>query len=373
MPATETSLERVLEDYNRARDAGRRSLVDLSINQRSIKEWLEVIAREADPNERPDLYGERQVVADFEHEVATLLDKPAAVFMPSGTMAQQIALRIWADRRGIRRVAFHPTCHLELHEQKAYSALHQLDGVLIGSAQQLITLEALEAIPGPIAALLLELPQREIGGQLPSWEELQAQVAWAREHDVRLHLDGARVWEAAPAMNHSLAEIAGLFDSVYVSMYKGLGGIAGAVLAGPGDFIAEARLWQQRHGGRLVRLFPLVVAARAALRERLPRFPLYRQRALQVARALHEVPGLRIVPDPPHAHMMHIYLPGSREALLRRATMIAEREGVVLFRYLLDADVPGYSKAEIEIGEDALSVSDAEVTSLFRKLLDSRN
>lgn len=373
MQATGTNLEQVIEQYNRARDASRRSLVDLWISRRPIREWLETVARDADPNERPDFYGEREVVANFEHEVATLLDKPAAVFMPSGTMAQQIALRIWADRRGIRRVAFHPTCHLELYEQKAYAALHQLDGLLIGSAQQLITLETLQAIPGPIAALLLELPQREIGGQLPSWEELQAQVAWARERDIRLHLDGARLWEAAPAMNHSLAEIGGLFDSIYVSMYKGLGGIAGAVLAGPADFIAEARLWQQRHGGRLVRLFPLVVAARAALRERLPRFPLYRQRALQVARALREVPRLRIVPDPPHAHMMHIYLPGTRETLLRRATMIVEREGVVLFRYLQDAEVPGYSRAELEISEDALSVTDAEVTSLFRKLVDNRS
>lgn len=66
----------------------------------------------------PDRYGSGPVLEELEIEVAGLLGKPAAVFMPSGTMAQQIALRIWADRAGIRTVAFHPTCHLEVHEDR---------------------------------------------------------------------------------------------------------------------------------------------------------------------------------------------------------------------------------------------------------------
>jgi hypothetical protein len=77
---------------------------------------------------RSDEYGEGGVVAALEAEVCGLLGKPAAVFMPSGTMAQQIALRVHADRTGRRVVAFHPTCHLELHEDKAYQRLHGLVG-----------------------------------------------------------------------------------------------------------------------------------------------------------------------------------------------------------------------------------------------------
>jgi threonine aldolase len=363
-------MEDALSEFRRARDACDRSLVDLSLNRRRVRGWLEELASAADPDELPDLYGERAIVTSFEEEIATLLGKEAAAFMPSGTMAQQIALRVWADWQGSRRVAFHPRCHLETHEEKGYQALHQLDSVLVGSATELITLEALERIPGKIAALLLELPQREIGGQLPPWEDLTAQITWARARNIRLHLDGARLWEAAPALGHSLPEIAGLFDSVYVSMYKGLGGIAGAVLCGPDTFIAEARLWQQRHGGRLVRIFPLVIAARAGLHRRLERFPLYRERALRVATALNAVAGVRIVPDPPHAHMMHVYLPGSLEMLLRRAARVAEQKRVALFRNLEAAEVPGYCKAEIEVGEDALEVTDAEVTALYRRLLD---
>src|SRR6478736_4911133 len=85
---------------------------------RSPREELLALAEAAGPDERADMYGRGAIITDFEARIAELLGKEAAVFMPSGTMAQQIALRIWADRQGGRTIAFHPTCHLELHEEK---------------------------------------------------------------------------------------------------------------------------------------------------------------------------------------------------------------------------------------------------------------
>src|SRR5947209_6783234 len=90
------------------------------------------LADEAGPDEEPDRYGEGSLINDFERHIAALLGKEAAVFLPSGTMAQQIALRIWANCTRIPTVAFHPTCHLEMHEQKGYELLHGLHGRLIG-------------------------------------------------------------------------------------------------------------------------------------------------------------------------------------------------------------------------------------------------
>src|SRR5690349_8535152 len=78
--------------------------------RQALLELAEVTPAEA----MPDRYGQGELIASFEQQVADLLGKPAAVFMLSGTMCQQIALRIWTERRGIRSVAFHPTCHLEL-------------------------------------------------------------------------------------------------------------------------------------------------------------------------------------------------------------------------------------------------------------------
>src|SRR5688500_5660317 len=147
---------------------------------RTAADALAEVATLAAEDLKLDMYGAGGSVGVLEAEVRELLDKPAAVFMPSGTMAQQIALRIHADRSSRRTVGFHPTCHLELHEDKAYQRLHGLIGRPVGSARQLITLGDLEAVTEPLAAMLFELPQREIGGRLPVWDDLVAQAGRAR-------------------------------------------------------------------------------------------------------------------------------------------------------------------------------------------------
>jgi len=302
----------------------------------------------------------RKVLAELAEE---------AVFLPSGTMAQQIALRIWADRAHNPTVAFHPTCHLEIHEQKGYALLHGLQGRLVGERSRLITLDDLCATPGPLAALLLELPQREIGGQLPSWSDLQAQVAWAHERGAAVHMDGARLWEAGPFYGRPYAEVASLFDRVYVSFYKGVGAIAGAALAGPAAFVSEARLWQRRHGGNLVQLYPFVLSARANLRRRLDAFSGYYQRAQAVARVLSAVPGIVVKPDPPQTNMMHVYLRADPEALLEASAEIARTERVLLFRRLLPTGVPGVAAFELALGDAVEALTDEEIGAYFRHMM----
>ncbi len=335
----------------------------------SMRQTLVALAEEADEGEEADAYGEGELIARFEHEIAALLGKEAAVFMPSGTMAQQIALRIWSERSGRSAVAFHPTCHLELHEHKGYERLHGLHAHLVGNPHTLLTLADLQAVAEPIAALLLELPQREIGGQLPSWGALVEQTAWAREQGAAMHMDGARLWESAPFYDRSYAEIAALFDSVYVSFYKGLGGISGAALAGPADVIAEARTWQTRHGGRLRQLYPYVLSARLGLRQRLHRFAHYHQRAVEIAAALSAVPGVSLKPNPPHAHMMHVYLQGDVELMTAASLAIAREERVLLFRNLRPTDLPDWWMFELSVGEGADAISDAEIAGYFTRII----
>jgi len=188
----------------------------------SPQQMLANLAAFTPPGTAADQYGSGELVTHFEAEVAELLGKETAVFMPSGTMAQQIALRIHANRSGNKTVAFHPTCHLEMHEQHAYRELHQLSGVLVGNPNELMTLDDLKAVKQPVGTLLIELPQREIGGMLPTWEELTDLVGYARGQGMAVHLDGARLWECQPFYGRSYAEICALFDSVYVSFYKTL-------------------------------------------------------------------------------------------------------------------------------------------------------
>src|SRR5690348_8658308 len=137
----------------------------------------------------PDRYGNGGVVAELEAEVAGLLGLPAAVYLPSGVMAQQAVLRVHADRRGRPTVVFHPESHLRQHEEQVLERLHGLVGRPVGDRHRLLLREHLDAVAERPAALVVELPQRDLGGPLPPWDDLVAQVAWARERGAAAHLD----------------------------------------------------------------------------------------------------------------------------------------------------------------------------------------
>ena len=317
-----------------------------------------------------DRYGEGGVVAALEERIAELLGMPAAVFLPSGTMAQQAALRVHADRRGRQVVAFHPTCHLELHEDKAYQRLHGLVGRPVGDPHELLTVDDLATVAEPLAALVLELPQREIGGQLPGWDDLVAQVAWARVRGAAVHLDGARLWESTPHYGRQPAEIAGLFDTVYVSFYKGLGALPGCCLAGPDDVVDEVRAWRKRLGGTLFGLWPQAASAMAALDLRLSRMPDYVEHARAVAEVLADVDGVAVTPTPPVTPMMHLSVRTSAAAFVATATRLAADEGIWTWGNSVATDVPGWRKVELVVGDATLALSAEEVGALVARFVD---
>jgi threonine aldolase len=322
-----------------------------------------------DPALDADHYGQGGPVTPFETEIATLLGKAAAVFMPSGTMCQQIALRVWADRGGRRMVGMHARNHLDAHEQRAYQVLHNLRGIVIGSPDRLLTLADLEQVAEPLGALLLELPQREIGGQLPTWDELVAITTWARERGIALHMDGARLWESGPFYARPYAEIAALFDTVYVSFYKGLGGIAGAVLAGPATVIAEARVWRGRHGGQLIHLYPYVLSAQDGLK-RLALMPRYYEKAVEVAAALATLPGVDLLPNPPQIPMLHLYLRGERDRLLAAALDVAVETGIWTFDWLGTTPLPDVQVLELNVGDATLNLTTDEIVGVLMAVLE---
>lgn len=333
------------------------------------KQVMQELADAADPDVEADMYGSGAVIEALEARIAELLGKESAVFMPSGTMCQQIAVRIWTQRRDIASVAMHPRNHLDRPEHFGYALLHGIQGIPVGSLDRLITLDDLNGLHEPIGALLLELPQREIGGQLPEWDDLVTQASWARERGIPLHMDGARLWECQPYYERSCSDIAELFDSVYVSLYKGLGGISGAALAGPAEMIAEARLWLRRHGGNLIRLYPYVLSAQIGLERHLPRMAEYHQKALCIAAVLHDVPGITIVPDPPQTNMMHLYLKGESEKLTTAALDLSSESGVWLGSRFAPTPLPGVQRAELTVGSATTDLSGNEIGALFEQLM----
>ncbi|MFE9405843.1 threonine aldolase family protein [Streptomyces sp. NPDC006530] len=310
--------------------------VDHTLGER-LRALLADGAEVYDLDEFADLYGSG-AVAELERATAEELGFPAGLFFPTGTMAQQAALRCWAARTGNPTVALHPLAHPEVHERQAFAQLsglrtvHPTDEPRLPNAEEVLTFEE------PFGALMLELPLRDAGFVLPSWEELVAVVEAARERDAVVHFDGARLWETTAHFGRPLREIAGLADSVYVSFYKTLGGLSGAVLVGPESLIAEARTWRHRYGGQLFQQFPAALSGLLGLRKELPRLPAYVAHAKVVAQAIGEglaqagVPWFRVHPEPPHTHQFQVWLPYDAEVLGAAALQQAEESGVCLFR-----------------------------------------
>jgi threonine aldolase len=193
-------------------------------------------------------------------------------------------------------------------------------------------------------------------------------VAWARGRGAAVHMDGARLWEAAPAYERTPAEVAALFDTVYVSFYKGLGGIAGCCVAGAADVVAEISEWRTRHGGRLFGMWPYAAAALAALRTRLPRMAEYRDHAGRLAAALAGLPGVTVLPDPPLTSMMHVQLAVTAEQLEQRALALAERDGTWTFPRPFVSVAPGLQRLELSVGDATLGFAPDEVRALIAEL-----
>jgi threonine aldolase len=321
-----------------------------------------------DPEARPDLYGEGGVVAELEGHVAALLGKPAAVFLPSGTMAQGAVLRVHADQRTSRTIVWHPYSHLERHEGQAYARLHQLVGRPVGDFERLIRRGDLQSVAEPVAALVLELPQRDLGGTLPPWDELVAQTSWARDRGAAVHLDGARLWEATAGYERSPAEIAELFDTVYVSFYKGVGALPGCCVAGPEEDIAQVREWRGRLGGTLFAMWPAASSALGLLDATLAEMPARLAHARAIAAALAAVPEVRVVPDPPQTPMMHLLFATTAERFRMNAKRISEETGLWVWPNAVETGDPEVVRCELSVGRATLRHKPGTITEILAGL-----
>jgi threonine aldolase len=341
----------------------------------TLRERLDDLVREAgsvhDLDEPSDVYGDG-VVEALERRVAGLLGMEAAAFFPSGTMAQQVALRCWAGRTGDRAVALHPLAHPEVHERNAFGEVSGLRTLRLTDEPRLPTPEEIRDLGEPFGALMVELPLRDAGFVLPTWEELTATVEAARELDAVVHFDGARLWESTVHFGRPLDEIAGLADSVYVSFYKSLDGLSGAVLAGPVTLVEEARAWRHRYGGQVFQQFPAALSALLGLERQLPRLPQYVAHAKVVAAALAEglaaggLPWTRVHPDPPHTHQFQVWLPYPPEVLEETAIRQAEESGRLLFAADWNARGPGIACHETTVSSAGLEWTAEEVREAAR-------
>jgi threonine aldolase len=276
-----------------------------------------------------DYYGKGNLINSFEKKVARLLGFEAACFMPSGTMAQQVALKSYAAKSKNMSFAIHPTSHLELHEQHAYAHLSNLNSIFIGDRSR----------------------------------QLNAQ-------DIVLHMDGARLWETKAFYQKSYREICRGFDSVYVSFYKGIGALTGAMLLGETEFIEESRVWLRRFGGNLYQLHPFVASAAMRFDFALRQMKKYFTRTKAVHKILKNTPQISFCPNPPQVNMFHLYFNTSAEKLTKARDKIAKEDKIWAANNFQKAVLENLSYTEIYVGEGLLQISDEELEQTFSKLID---
>ncbi|WP_461030615.1 threonine aldolase family protein, partial [Streptomyces sparsus] len=339
-----------------------------------VAELVEHAPAAHDLAEWTDTYGDGVVTA-VEERTAAALGMPAAAWFPTGTMAQQVALRCWAGRTGNPTVALHPLAHPERWERQALTQVSNLRILHAGSGTQPTGVEDVTALDEPFGTLMLELPLRDGGFVLPSWEELTATVTAAREREAVVHFDGARLWECAPHFGRSLPEIAALADSVYVSFYKSLGGLSGAALAGPESLVAEAKAWRHRYGGAVFQQWPAALSALAGLDRELPRLLEYVAHARVVAATLRQafsdagLPWFRIHPEQPHTHQFQVWLPFDAPALDEASVRQPEETGTLLFRRWEETGPPGVAVTECTVDAPGLLWSAEDVRHAARDFL----
>ena len=278
----------------------------------SPKNALGLLSSEADNLniEKFDVYGDFTSNANsswirrFEHQVADYLGHEDALFLPSGVMAQMITLCVNRERSTCSDKDFflcHYSSHLLIHEQDSFSELLKMNAVIIPPHAQ-------EEIQAPLmytdvnanlasstpSTIIVECPHREIGGKCTPIEDLKAISSTCREKGIRFHMDGARLWEASAyycstspgdevsSSSVTIKDLCALFDSIYVSFYKGLGGLTGAMLLGDNAFISQSRVWLRRFGGNLFTLTPYALSAYVGFQQNVNSFQARRDRLQQV-------------------------------------------------------------------------------------------
>ena len=249
-----------------------------------------------------DVFAEDPTVRLLEEETAAALGKEAALFVPSGCMGNQIAIGVQAARG--ERVLVHERAHVSYSEVGALTDMLGLELLPVaGDAGRLVpeavdaALEAAARDGSPRVALVeFENSHNWGGGSVYDLDRLRRAAAPARERRLPVHLDGARLWNAAVATGSSPADFAGVADTVMVCYSKGLGAPVGSALAGTGALIAEARALRKRFGGGMRQAGILAAGALHGLRHHRTRLADDHRRARRLAEAFVSIPGLRIDP-----------------------------------------------------------------------------
>lgn len=246
-----------------------------------------------------DVFGDDPTVIRLEEHTAELLGKEAALFVPSGTMANEVAVAAHTGRGD--EIMVESTSHVFLYEGGGPALLSGVQMWPLSGDRGLPTAESVrsavrvEDSHHPVSRLLvLENTHNKAGGRILPKDKVEELCGVARENGLRTHLDGARLWNAAAATGIPEAEWARPFDSVGVCLSKGLGAPVGSVVAGSKDFIHTAHHYRKRFGGGMRQAGIIAAAGLYAIEHHRERLVEDHRRARRLAEGLSAVAGLLV-------------------------------------------------------------------------------
>lgn len=266
-------------------------------------EYAELLGRlAAEDGAAADEFSRGGAVAQLEERMARLLGKESAVFLPSGTLANLLALRLLA-RHG-RRVLVQRESHVLNDTGDGAQELAGLTLVPLASGCATFNLDEVRAewdragegrVATPIGAISIESPVRRLQGAVFDFAEMERIAGFAREHGIGLHLDGARLFLAAAYTGLAPVRYAALFDTVYVSLYKYFNAAGGAVLAGPSRLLDGLYHQRRMFGGSLRQAWPYAAVALYYAEGFAERFEQAARRADALFDVLRAQPGCRVL------------------------------------------------------------------------------
>lgn len=261
-----------------------------------------------------DVFGDDPTINRLEERVVDLLGKEAALFVPSGTMANQLALR--AHTRSGDEVLLHARAHIFNYESGAAAALSGVTCRPISSDDGTLPLDVLRANIhegddphyAPSRLVCLENTHNACGGRVLPADHVSRVIALAHDHNLLVHLDGARLWNAAVASGRSMAELTQGFDSVSLCFSKGLGAPVGSVLVGGAEFIGRAHRFRKMFGGGMRQGGIIAAGALHALDHHVDRLEEDHRRAVILADALAHIPGVELDPGAVQTNLVYFAL-----------------------------------------------------------------
>jgi threonine aldolase len=279
-----------------------------------------------------DVYGDDPTVNRLERLGAEMTGKEAAVFVPSGTFGNQLALFTWCKRG--TEVILGEECHIVQHEAGAAAVIAGVQTRTIGAPDGTLPPEAIRQrvrradLHAPETSLIC-LENAHSLGRVAGLEAMDAVRAVADEWGLPVHLDGARLFNAAAALNVEAREIAGRADSVMFCLSKGLCAPVGSLLAGPRDFVDAARLKRKIMGGAMRQAGILAAAGLVALEEQTTRLAGDHDRAKRLARELAALPGIAVKPDEVDINMVFFsFAPAAEEQVAGEIVECFAKRGI---------------------------------------------